>query len=92
MFVNYSPSFQKNILILFRSSCFVRLAEGFEVKRNKEMVVGEISQYFPHFIWLLRDVTLITSEEEGGKEMDPTDYIKQKVRRCKILFFSFTFA
>ena len=44
------------------------------------MEVGEISQYFPHFVWLLRDVSLITCEEEGGKEMDPTDYIKQKVR------------
>jgi hypothetical protein len=60
-------------------SCFVRLAEGFEVKRNHEMEVGEISQYFPHFIWLLRDVSLITSDDGEGGEMDPTDYIKKKV-------------
>lgn len=64
---------------LEKLDCFVRLAEGFEVKKNHDMEVGEVSQYFPHFIWLLRDVSLITSEEEGGTEMDPTDYIKQKV-------------
>ncbi|CAB4020782.1 guanylate-binding 1-like, partial [Paramuricea clavata] len=64
---------------LEKLDCFVRLAEGFEVKRNHEMEVGEISQYFPHFIWLLRDVSLITSDDGEGGEMDPTDYIKKKV-------------
>lgn len=64
---------------LERLDCFVRLAEGFEVKRKAGVEVGEISQYFPHFVWLLRDVSLITCEDEGGKEMDPTDYIKKKV-------------
>lgn len=79
---------------LFRPlfSCFVRLAEGFEVKRNQEMEVGEISQYFPHFIWLLRDVSLLTSDDGQGGEMDPTDYIKQKVTNLLILdLFRFLF-
>ena len=49
------------------------------MKRNIEIEVGEISQYFPHFIWLLRDVSLITSDDGQGGEMDPTDYIKKKV-------------
>ena len=49
------------------------------MKRNREIEVGEISQYFPHFIWLLRDVSLITSDDGEGGEMDPTDYIKKKV-------------
>ena len=70
-------------IFFFKFSCFVRLAEGFQVKRNVDVEVGEITQYFPHFVWLLRDVSLITSEEEGGKEMDPTDYIKKKVRQCQ---------
>ncbi|XP_028409814.1 guanylate-binding protein 1-like [Dendronephthya gigantea] len=64
---------------LEKLDCFVRLAEGFEVKRNQEIEVGEISQYFPHFIWLLRDVSLITSDDGHGGEMDPTDYIKERV-------------
>ncbi len=49
------------------------------MKRNHEIEVGEISQYFPHFIWLLRDVSLITADDGEGGEMDPTDYIKKKV-------------
>ena len=49
------------------------------MKRNHEIEIGEISQYFPHFIWLLRDVSLITSDDGEGGEMDPTDYIKKKV-------------
>ena len=64
---------------LEKLDCFVRLAESFEVKRNHEIEIGEISQYFPHFIWLLRDVSLITSDDGEGGEMDPTDYIKKKV-------------
>ena len=66
------------VLFLF-PSCFTRLAKAFKVKRNHETEVGEFSQYFPHFIWLLRDVSLITSDDGQGGEMDPTEYIKTKV-------------
>ncbi len=71
--------FSKKLFLLTIFSCFVRLAEGFEVKRNREIEVGEISQYFPHFIWLLRDVSLKILDGGTGEEMDPTDYIKKKV-------------
>ena len=71
--------FSKKLFLLTIFSCFVRLAEGFEVKRNREIEVGEISQYFPHFIWLLRDVSLKILDGDTGEEMDPTDYIKKKV-------------
>ena len=72
--------FSTRLIVLFLFfSCFFHLAEGFEVKRNYETEVGEFSQYFPHFIWLLRDVSLITSDDGQGGEMDPTEYIKTKV-------------
>ena len=74
------------ILFLF-FSCFTRLAEAFEVKRNHETEVGEFSQYFPHFIWLLRDVSLITSDDGQGGEMDPTKYIKTKVCNFDIIVY-----
>ena len=81
------------IVLFLIFSCFVRLAEGFEVKRNHDMEVGEISQYFPHFIWLLRDVSLITSDDGQGGEMDPTEYIKKKVCNfLKACFFSAVFS
>ena len=49
------------------------------MKNDHEIEVAEISQYFPHFIWLLRDVSLIISDDGEGGEMDATDYIMEKV-------------
>ena len=43
----------------------------------------ELNNYFPDFLWLLRDVILIPTGEDG-KEVSPTDYLKTKVfRRSK---------
>ena len=57
------------------------------MKRNHETEVGEFSQYFPHFIWLLRDVNLITSDDGQGGEMDPTEYIKTKVCNFHVIIY-----
>ena len=58
------------------------------MKNDHEIEVAEISQYFPHFIWLLRDVSLTISDGEGG-EMEPTNYIKKKVFVHVFILFYF---
>ena len=39
---------------------------------------GELLKYFPDFLWLLRDV-MLTPTDEDGSEISPTDYIIKRV-------------
>ena len=45
----------------------------------------ELNNYFPDFLWLLRDVILIPTGEDG-KEVSPTEYLKTKVLRTSNSF------
>lgn len=48
------------------------------MKKNQELELGESLQFFPSFVWLIRDVSLLTVDD-GGEKMEPTDYLKKKV-------------
>ena len=75
--------------ILQRSSCshFAQLATSIAVKvgggdcDDDESL--ELKNHFPDFLWLLRDVTLLPTGE-NGREVSPTEYLMTKVfRRSK---------
>ena len=70
-------------LVVF-CSFFVKLETSIAVKDatgdSDEDESLELRNYFPDFLWLLHDVTLIPPGEDG-KEISPTDYLKTKVFR-----------
>ncbi|XP_078583345.1 uncharacterized protein LOC144866030 [Branchiostoma floridae x Branchiostoma japonicum] len=63
---------------LEKMKCFINLAEAIRVEEGKKTGFSAFRQFFPDFLWLLRDVTL-KMEDEDGRQMDPTDYLKTKV-------------
>ncbi|XP_035664225.1 guanylate-binding protein 1-like [Branchiostoma floridae] len=62
---------------LEKMQCFVNLADEISVKRGKKSGVSAFREFFPDFLWLLRDVSL-NMEDENGREMDPTEYLVTK--------------
>ncbi|XP_035664227.1 guanylate-binding protein 1-like [Branchiostoma floridae] len=63
---------------LEKLQCFVQLASGITVKKGKGQDVSAFREFFPDFLWLLRDVAL-KMEDDDGKEMTPTEYLVTKV-------------
>ncbi|XP_035663446.1 guanylate-binding protein 1-like [Branchiostoma floridae] len=58
----------------------MNLAEGITVRQEQESELDDFREFFPDFLWLLRDVSL-KMVDESGREMDPTEYLKTKVLR-----------
>ena len=48
------------------------------MKNRKENKASELRHYFPDFLWLLRDVHLLLTDE-NGKEISATEYLKTKI-------------
>ncbi|XP_066265728.1 guanylate-binding protein 3-like [Branchiostoma lanceolatum] len=63
---------------LEKMQCFVKLAKGITVRKGEGRDVAEFREFFPDFLWLLRDVSL-KMEDKDGKDMDPTEYLKKRV-------------
>ncbi|KAI8492556.1 Guanylate-binding protein 5 [Branchiostoma belcheri] len=64
---------------LEKMQCFIRLAKGVTVKQGEKKIQTSLfRQFFPDFLWLLRDVSL-DMKDEDGKEMVPSEYLKTKV-------------
>lgn len=57
---------------------FLQLASDIAVKDDSENDVNDLRQYFPDFLWLLRDVHLLPTDEQGI-QVSPTEYLKSKV-------------
>ncbi|XP_019633571.1 PREDICTED: guanylate-binding protein 4-like [Branchiostoma belcheri] len=55
--------------------CFIKLARGISVRKGGVTRISAFHEFFPDFLWLLRDVSL-KMENENGEEMDPTEYLK----------------
>ncbi|XP_066264675.1 guanylate-binding protein 3-like [Branchiostoma lanceolatum] len=63
---------------LEKMQCFIKLAKGVTVKQGEKTQVSAFRQFFPDFLWLLRDAAL-KMEDEFGKDMTPTEYLITKV-------------
>lgn len=59
-------------------SMFLQLASNISLRSDKENDLNELRCYFPDFLWLLRDVHLLPTDERGT-QITPTDYLKSKV-------------
>ncbi|XP_078583830.1 uncharacterized protein LOC144866343 [Branchiostoma floridae x Branchiostoma japonicum] len=67
---------------LEKMQCFTQLAKRVTVKQSEKTKKLAFQEFFPDFLWLLRDVSL-KMEDENGREMAPTEYLLTKVLRCQ---------
>lgn len=70
-----------HILTLCLSSLFrvfTTLARSVAIKDGKKANQHELRQYFPKFLWLLRDVILDTVDEDG-EIISPSEFLKKRV-------------
>lgn len=68
------------ILLHFPCSCFTELSRSISIRSGEENEdLTDFRLHFPDFLWLLRDVTLDTTDEISGKQITPTEYLKRKV-------------
>ncbi|XP_066280624.1 guanylate-binding protein 1-like [Branchiostoma lanceolatum] len=63
---------------LEKMQCFIKLAKGISVKKGEKTKMSAYSQFFPDFMWLLRDVSLKPTDK-NDKEISPTEYLKTRV-------------
>ncbi len=59
-------------------SVFTSLTKSICVKKDAKHNKIELLNYFPDFLWLLRDV-MLDMADEAGNEMSPTDFIIKRV-------------
>ncbi|KAI8491726.1 Guanylate-binding protein 5 [Branchiostoma belcheri] len=63
---------------LEKMQCFIKMTEGIAVKKDEKTESSAYSEFFPDFLWLLRDVSLEITDEKG-KEIPPTEYLITRV-------------
>ncbi|KAI8488815.1 Guanylate-binding protein 5 [Branchiostoma belcheri] len=63
---------------LEKMQCFIKVAKGITVKKGERTQMSAFREFFPDFLWLLRDVSLMITDEDGN-DMDPSWYLKTRV-------------
>ncbi|XP_078592730.1 guanylate-binding protein 1-like [Branchiostoma floridae x Branchiostoma japonicum] len=63
---------------LEKMQCFIKLAKGITVKKGEKTQMSAFREFFPDFLWLLRDVSLMITDQDGV-DMDPSEYLKTRV-------------
>ncbi|CAH1251059.1 GBP6 [Branchiostoma lanceolatum] len=63
---------------LEKMQCFIQLAKGVTAKQGEKTQVSAVREFFPDFLWLLRDASL-KMQTKDGKDMTPTEYLKTEV-------------
>ena len=59
---------------LSKMNCFTQLSSSFLAQGSKSATPEAIKNYFPQFLWLLRDVTLKMTNR-AGEIIQPTEYL-----------------
>ncbi|XP_078583590.1 uncharacterized protein LOC144866179 [Branchiostoma floridae x Branchiostoma japonicum] len=87
---------------LEKMQCFIQLAKGITVKQGERIQTSLFPEFFPDFLWLLRDASLKIRDKDGKNitptkylitevlESDPDDFFKStsdKVGRAILTFF-----
>ena len=66
------------ILLFF--SCFTELSQSISIRSGEENEdMTDFRAHFPDFLWLLRDVTLETTDKKTGKVLTATEFLKTQV-------------
>ncbi|XP_035664224.1 guanylate-binding protein 6-like [Branchiostoma floridae] len=63
---------------LEKMQCFIQLAKGLTVKKGEKIQTSLFHEFFPDFLWLLRDASL-KFRDKNGKNITPTKYLITEV-------------
>ncbi len=63
---------------LDKMRCFTRLSRSLLVQKGESMRAEVMREFFPHFLWLLRDVTL-TVTDRAGQTISATEFLHTRV-------------
>ena len=63
---------------LGKMRCFAQLSTSLLAQRGDSMTADAMKKFFPHFLWLLRDVSLTITNKEGEK-ITPTEFLHTRV-------------
>ena len=63
---------------LDKMRCFSQLSTSLLAQRGDSMTADAMKKFFPHFLWLLRDVSLAITNKEGEK-ITPTEFLHTSV-------------
>ena len=63
---------------LDKMRCFSQLSTSLLAQRGDSMTADAMKKFFPHFLWLLRDVSLTITNKEGEK-ITPTEFLHTRV-------------
>ena len=63
---------------LDKMRCFTQLSTSILAQRGDSMSTDAMKKFFPHFLWLLRDVTLAMTNRQGEK-IPPTEFLHTRV-------------
>ncbi|XP_078592726.1 guanylate-binding protein 1-like [Branchiostoma floridae x Branchiostoma japonicum] len=63
---------------LEKLQCFAELAEAVRIWKSGELDHEEFSRHFPDLLWLLRDSTLIPTDEDGNP-IDARSYLTKRI-------------
>ena len=77
-FLIYNSKNVPQKLDLSKMRCFSQLSASLLAQRRDSMSIDAKKAFFPHFLWLLRDVTLTMTDTEG-KQLDPTEFIHTRL-------------
>ena len=66
-------------IICLLCSHFAKLATSIAVKDISAPEMFDLKNYFPNFLWLLRDVILTVPPDQDGKPRTPSEYLKMEV-------------
>ena len=67
---------------LDKMRCFSQLSTSLLAQRGDSMTADAMKKFFPHFLWLLRDVSLTITNKEGEK-ITPTEFLHTRVLACE---------
>ena len=77
-FLIYNSKNVPQKLDLSKMRCFSQLSASLLAQRRDSMSINVKKAFFPHFLWLLRDVSLTMTDTEG-KQLDPTEFLHTRL-------------
>ena len=67
---------------LDKMRCFTQLSTSILAQRGDSLSTGTMNKFFPHFLWLLRDVALDVTNKRG-ELISPTEFLHTRVLASK---------
>ena len=63
---------------LTKMKCFTQMSTSLLAQIGESTTAKAMKSFFPHFLWLLRDVSLKMTDKEG-REIEPTEFLHSRI-------------